>query len=482
MNQDKREEIRVLIVEDDEDDYVLFLDYLREIKGKKFSVQWVSNFKEAVKELQKDCHDLYIFDYLLGAHTGLELISKASEAGCDDPIILLTGKGDQMIDMEAMRLGADDYLIKGEIDAEKLERSIRYALERSDAIKALRQSEEKYRSIFERSRDMIYITDYDGNFIDFNDSAMRIFGYTRDEFHRLRAVDLYENSEDRKKFIDAMHKTGLVSDFEVRLKDKNGGKKLCLVSASIQKLNNDGKIYYQGIIHDITRRKKAERDLVIAEKLALTGRVVRTLAHEVRNPLTNINLAVEQIEDDLNNPDFLPYIEIIKRNGRRINDLITELLQSSKPSEVKAARHSINKVLDDTIALASDRAVLKNINIVKNYSHDICDVTVDQEKMKVAFLNIIINAIEAMPEKGGVLTITTTAKDDRCIITIEDNGTGISKDNIGKLFEPYFTGKPNGVGLGLATTHNILQSHNAGIEVDSEPGTGTKFIISLNLN
>lgn len=476
------DEIRVLIVEDDEDDYILFLDYLREIKGKNFQVKWISNYNEAVKELPKNCHDLYIFDYLLGAHTGLELISIASDAGCEGPVILLTGKGDQLIDLEAMRLGADDYLIKGEIDAEKLERSIRYALERSDAVKALRQSEEKYRNIFESSRDMIYITDFDGNFIDFNDSAMRIFGYTREEFYELNAANLYENKEDRRKFQDAMQRTGLVSDFEAVLKDKKGDRKLCLISASIQKLFNDGKIYYQGIIHDITRRKKVERDIIISEKMALTSRVVRMLAHEVRNPLTNINLAVEQIEDELTNPNYGNYLEIIKRNGRRINDLITELLQSSRPTDVSVSKHSVNQVLDEALNLAMDRATLKNIRIEKYYSDNLCDVVIDQEKIKIAFLNIIINAIEAMPEKGGVLTLNTLLVDNKCVVIIKDNGIGIGKENIGKLFEPYFTGKPNGVGLGLATTHNILQSHKAGIEVESEVGKGTKFIITLNLD
>jgi PAS domain S-box-containing protein len=480
MEQHK-DKIRVLIVEDDEDDYVLFSEYLREIKGKKFEVKWISNYKDAVQELRLNCHDLYVFDYLLGSHTGLELISRASEAGCDQPIILLTGKGDQMIDMEAMRLGADDYLVKGEIDSEKLERSIRYALERSYALNALKESEEKHRNIFERSRDMIYITDEEGKFIDFNDSAVRIFGYSREELFNLHAIDLYDSKDDRQKFLDAMHKTGVVSDFEVTLKDKSGGKRYCLISATVQRLNNDGKIYYQGIIHDITRRKKAERDLIIAEKLALTGRVVRTLAHEVRNPLTNINLAIEQIEDDLKNPEFEPYIEIIKRNGRRINDLITELLQSSKPSDVKALQYPIHQLLEETIALAEDRAILKNIHIQKEIDGELCNVKIDPEKMKVALLNIIINAIEAMPERDGVLKISTQMKEDKCIISIEDNGTGITKENIGKLFEPYYTGKPNGVGLGLATTHNILQSHNAGIEVESESGVGTRFIISLNV-
>jgi signal transduction histidine kinase len=181
-------------------------------------------------------------------------------------------------------------------------------------------------------------------------------------------------------------------------------------------------------------------------------------------------------------PDLDTYFDIIKRNSKRINDLITDLLHSSKPTEVKTLKYSINDVLDETLQMAMDRLTLKGIKVIKDYADDICDVHLDKEKIKIALLDIIINAIEAMPEKEGVLKITTGTHESKCVVHIEDNGTGISKELIGRLFEPYFTNKTNGVGLGLATTHNILQSHKAVIDVESDIGKGTRFTIIFDAN
>jgi signal transduction histidine kinase len=218
---------------------------------------------------------------------------------------------------------------------------------------------------------------------------------------------------------------------------------------------------------------------LIAEKLAVTGRIVRTLAHEIRNPLTNINLSIEQIQSETSNDELIPYFDIIKRNTKRINDLITDLLKSSRPTEVSRQKTSIHQILDETIAMAIDRITLKNIKLITEFEKAECDIMVDKEKIKIALLNIIINAVEAMPQNEGILRISTTKNESKCVIIIEDNGTGISREHIGRLFEPYFTNKTSGVGLGLATTHNILQSHNAVIDVESEIGKGSRFIITI---
>lgn len=476
----QRRPIRILVVEDDEDDFILLKDYCSDIRNYVFVVDWISGYRDAVNAIRRQAYDLYFFDYLLGANTGIELLKEVS-GDVAGPVIFLTGKGDRNTDMQAMKYGASDYLVKTEIDSEKLERSIRYALDNYYTLRALKESEERYRSIFERSRDMIYITDKVGKFLTVNESASRIFGYSKEEFLQLRASDLYFNRDDRRLYLEAINKTGVVSNFEVALKDKFNNVKHCIVSGSLQVMGEDAQIFYHGIIHDITRRKKIEKDLLIAEKLAVTGRIVRTLAHEVRNPLTNINLAVEQIEEDNKNGELNILTEIIKRNGRRINDLISELLQSSKPAEVNPEPITVKKLLEDTITLANDRILLKNIHVHRKFGDENSKVSVDLPKMRIALLNIIINAIEAMPQSGGELMLSTYEEDGRTIISIKDNGSGIAKDDLSRLFEPYFTAKVNGVGLGLATTHNIIKSHGGSIDVESEPGKGTNFVIALKV-
>ncbi|MEO6315003.1 MAG: CHASE3 domain-containing protein [Chitinophagaceae bacterium] len=217
------------------------------------------------------------------------------------------------------------------------------------------------------------------------------------------------------------------------------------------------------------------------EKFASTGRIARTIAHEVRNPLTNINLAMEQLKSDVQeNDDNAILFEMVNRNSNRINQLITDLLNSTKFAELSYNKTSINVLLDDALELAQDRVALYNITVVKNYSDDICAVAVDKEKLKIAFLNIIVNAIEAMEPGKGILTVSTKGENNKCVIEIADNGSGMDKESMGRLFEPYFTSKPKGNGLGLTNTQNIILNHKGTIQAESEKGGGTTFIIALD--
>lgn len=216
------------------------------------------------------------------------------------------------------------------------------------------------------------------------------------------------------------------------------------------------------------------------EKFAVTGRISRTIAHEVRNPLTNINLAVEHLRSEVElKEDVSMLFEMITRNTDRINQLISNLLNSTRTSDLEFVKASINDVLDKSLEFAQDRIDLKKIKVVKNYDPDICPILVNNEKIYIAFLNIIVNAIEAMDEHG-TLQLSTENIKDRCVARIKDTGKGMSKVDVGKLFEPYFTTKENGHGLGLTNTQNIILSHKANIAAESEPNKGTTFIVTFN--
>lgn len=233
-------------------------------------------------------------------------------------------------------------------------------------------------------------------------------------------------------------------------------------------------------------RREADRRLTEyhkMEKFAATGRIARTIAHEVRNPLTNINLAVEQLQTELDgyrpkNGEHM--LEMISRNSDRINLLITDLLNSTKFTDLVYSTVSVNDLLDDTLELARDRIQLKNIAVVKNYAAAIRTIAVDVERIKIAFLNIIVNAVEAMEPGKGVLRLATLSREDKCIILITDNGPGIAEESQSRIFEPYFTSKPKGTGLGLTNTQNIILNHNGQIAFESKKGEGTTFTIQLN--
>lgn len=216
------------------------------------------------------------------------------------------------------------------------------------------------------------------------------------------------------------------------------------------------------------------------EKYSVTGRIARTIAHEVRNPLTNINLAAEQLRSEFGPTDATEMLfTMIARNSDRINQLVSDLLNSTRVSELSFESVSVNTILNDSLDLARDRIELKHIEVIRDYDGEICPISVDGDKIKIAFLNIIVNAIEAMEDRG-ILKIQTENKNNRCIIRISDNGKGMVKSEMGKLFEPYFTTKEKGNGLGLANSQNIILGHNGSISAKSEEGKGTTFTISFN--
>jgi signal transduction histidine kinase len=203
------------------------------------------------------------------------------------------------------------------------------------------------------------------------------------------------------------------------------------------------------------------------------------LAHEVRNPLSTINLSVEMLKATMTDPDQLLYLDVILRGSARINDLVTDLLLSCESDEIHLEKCTMSQLLEEVLFTIKDRIMLKNVVVRKDYTTMDCKVLVNKQKMKIALTNIIINALDAIASKNGKLKLVTKSINGRCEIDIEDNGIGISPENLKNIFKPFFTNKPGGLGLGLSTTLDILHSNHANVDVQSEEGRGTRFIISF---
>ena len=467
---------RILIVDDDEDDFFITNQYIKNIKGYNFNVEWRYDYKSAIQDVCKKKYDLYLVDYYLGAKTGLDFIKEAFDKKCDEPIIILTGRAAPELDAEVMHAGAVDYLIKGEMDTEKLERCIRHVIEKSVSVRTLKSNERKFRHIFERSKDAVFLIDVNTMlFTDVNEATNLLFEYDSDEIKTVSILDLVVNEVD-KIMIKNQLQSGEINDKEIQMHTKNNELIHGILSLS-KEADSGGKAFLQGIIHDITELKKIEKNNVRIEKLGMAERLVRTLAHEVRNPLNNINLSLEQLTEEMRSEDANLYLEIITRNSKRIETLITELLGASRP-EIMLKENDLVDILKESIDAAADRIMLRHIKMKNSFPDKVLKINADKEKLKIAFLNIIINAVEAM-EENGQLTLHLEELKDEYTLSISDNGCGISEDNISRLFEPYFTAKKNGMGLGLAATMNILQSHNAAIEVTSKLNEGTTFLITI---
>ena len=234
-------------------------------------------------------------------------------------------------------------------------------------------------------------------------------------------------------------------------------------------------------VEQLAELNKELIELRSLEKYGVTGRIARTIAHEVRNPLTNINLSIEQLRTEVENTETTKmFFDMVTRNSDRINALLSDLLNSTRIAELNMEEVNVNKVIEESLELAKDRIELKHIKVVKKYDPDPCIISVDVDKIRIAFLNIIVNAIEAMDPQGR-LTIATHNRNNKCVVSVQDTGIGMSKEQVDRLFEPYFTTKEKGNGLGLANAQNIIIGHGGSITGESEQGKGTTFTITFKL-
>lgn len=204
-------------------------------------------------------------------------------------------------------------------------------------------------------------------------------------------------------------------------------------------------------------------------------RMVRMLAHEIRNPLTNINLAVGELELSIKGTDLELYLDIIIRSSVKINDLLNDLLKNHQAAEKQTKEHSIHQLLDEALEVAGDRIRLKNVTVRKDYAVGDFRISLNRLEMKIALTNIIINALDAMTSENGELKLVTKLIEGKYALQIEDNGCGINQENLKNIFKPYFTKTPGGLGLGLDTVHKILRANHVGVVVESNEGEGTRF-------
>lgn len=342
-------------------------------------------------------------------------------------------------------------------------------------------TDERFRTLFEESMDAIFTTNETYQLIDANRALSELFGYTTDQLDRLDFGRLFHSKEDFAAFKEIINRQDGADEVEVRLKTKAGKIRQCLINCVLLDDEALGHRIFLGVIRDITKRKQAERSILRAEKLAVTGKIARSIAHEVRNPLTNLTLALDQLKEEISGEveDAELYFSIITRNAERISKLISDLLNSSKPKSLNRLAQPINTLLRSALDLVADRLKLQGMQLTLDLMRDEVEYPLDTDQFQVAIVNLLVNAIEAMNPHEGHLTVKSTEEEQMIHIIIGDNGRGISQDNINQLFEPFYTAKKEGTGLGLTTVQNIIHSHGGEIDVSSQVGQGTTFTISF---
>lgn len=489
--------LKILLVEDDEDDYVLTRDLCAEVRRDRYDLEWVASFELARARLAARAHDVYLVDCRLGAHSGLDLLREAIAAGCPAPIILLTGLGDRSLDVEAMASGAADYLVKGQINAPLLERSISHSLQRKLDERKLRESEEQYRLLFDCNPHPMWVADrLSLAFLAVNDAAIRLYGYTRAEFLAMSLKDLSPPME--RESWGGQAEPDVLPARNVGLPviwshaKKNG--EVITVEITWNELAFQGTTAAMVLANDISLRLGLEAHLRQAQKLDSLGTLAGGVAHDFNNLLNIIaGYATRLQQSQPEHPKTQQTAEAIQKAVHRGAGLVRQILTFARKADVILQPVQLNSLAEELASLLAEtfpRAITLNLRLAP----DLPLITADPNQLHQAILNLCVNARDAMGQSGS-LTISTSrvpaaevrhrwpsAEDtDHACISVADTGHGMDELTRSKIFEPFFTTKARdrGTGLGLAVVYGVVQSHRGLIDVRSAVGAGSVFHLYL---
>lgn len=471
--------VRILIADDDPN-VRRSLSLILENKG--FSPVVVASGAEALAGIAQEPVSLALIDLRLEDMSGLELMQEIETQTPGTDYIVITGYASQATAIEAINLGAYSY-VKKPYEVEQLLVTIRRALEKQQAERALRESEEKYSNLFRFSNDGIFLYDLDGRILDANQRVLDKFGYSRAELLAMAVPELHppEVLEVSLSAFEQIAADGVVN-FEITFRKKSGDVFPAEVSSSLFEFG--GKRVIQGIVRDITGRKRLEEELLKVQKLESVGILAGGIAHDFNNILTailgNIGLAKMHAELDTRLQQRLVKAE---KACLRARDLTQQLLTFSKGGVPIRKIASVATLIEETAEFAVRGTNVYCMTLVPD---DLWPVDIDEGQISQVINNLVLNAAQAMPEGGTVeVRAQGVSLDEGQVlalpagryveVSIEDHGVGIPEKHLSKIFDPYFTTKQQGSGLGLATCYAIIKNHDGAVTVESELGAGTVF-------
>jgi signal transduction histidine kinase len=265
--------------------------------------------------------------------------------------------------------------------------------------------------------------------------------------------------------------------YRYRLNKKN----TLFLEKQVQDRTKDLRRANEQLTSEIKERKLLENQLIRSERLAAVGELSAGIAHEIRNPLGNISssaqICLAKYEPSEKIKSFL---EIIQEESEKANAIIKSLLDFANPREIKLKKASLDTIINEVLNSVNARALESNIRIKLSLKPDLPQIMLDEEWIKQAIQNLLLNAFQAMPQ-GGRLNIATGFGKNYLKLTIEDDGCGISSENLTKVFDPFFTTREDGVGLGLSLCHQIISDHKGKMHIESKENIGTKVILTFPL-
>jgi len=497
------EQLKLVIIEDNDAHFQL----IKRAVLKAFPDISINYFQEAASCLEKLDEinpDVVIADYFLPGMNGIEFLESLNQEKIGIPVIIITGQGDENIAIQAMKLGAWDYLVKsGEfftlipsvIDKVVRERKIKASLE---------DSQRRFREIFSQSPIGIAVYDQNGLLVEANKSCMDIFGVS-DPVHMkgFRLVNAPNASPELKARLlngetiryEAPFDFDKVNGLELFERNRSGTAYLEIVITPMVDGSDRGINGYLVQIQDITRRKLAEEEKkqLQVQRMESILTLAGGIAHDFNNALSGITGNIELLKMDL--PDIASidrYIDAMSNAAQRMVRLTDQLLAYARGGRYRPTNISLSKFVEETLPMIQHK-IAPHICVKTNLADDIFKVEADMTQMHMVLFAVVINAAEAIEGQGQIIIRTSNKEIDEGIakynpglkpgryacLRVQDDGKGMDAETKSKIFEPFFTRKFKGRGLGMAAVYGVVKNHGGWISVDSQLGKGTLVRIYL---
>ena len=482
-----------------------------------YEVATAENGIAGLKRCQEVLPQIVITDIRMPGMDGLQVLAEIKKKFSDIEVIVATAYGEMELAIRALQLDASDFINKP-INDEELQLALKRAQDRYTSRKQLadytallekehaqtsRQLVKTFdfqKNLIESSMDGILACDGNGTIVSFNKSMERLSGYSRDAvIHKMDISRLFAPGEEKR--------------LRAELKgEKYGGKKRLALYETQLIGNSDRKIPVQvsasvlmgggredGLVcffRDLREVRKLEREMadqariLHQDKMMSLGRLAASVVHEINNPLSGIlnylRLMIRIINrgalDEKQRQKFQRYLDLVENETERCSDIISSLLTFSRKSPPDFGEVKVDELLNRCMILSQHKLELSNIRPLISIEPGIPPITGDFNQLQQCVINLIFNAIDAMPD-GGTLTLKGryAAPNGQVQIIVSDNGPGIAPEDLPHIFEPFFTTKNEGygVGLGLSTVYGIVERHDGKVIVDSRKGQGSKFTIEL---
>jgi PAS domain S-box-containing protein len=505
--------IHLLLIEDNAGDAELLREMLAEARGMSFELEWTETLSQGIERLASSGIDVVLLDLTLTDSSGLETLRRLRAASPRAPVVVvLSGLSDEEISFQAVQEGAQDYLIKGQVDSSLLIRSIRYALERGQeqealrtahaelenrvrertaelvkANEALRNSQHLLQDILDNSTAMISVKDPQGRYILVNHGYERLFHSNSESLVGKTIFDLLSpehahrvSASDQRVFA-----SGKVLETEESIPHDDGLHTYIVIKSPLR--DAEGKPYALcSIATDITEWKRLQADLTRASRVSSMGELSASLAHEIIQPIaaavTNANsclLWLSREEPDLE--EARAAASRIVQSGRRAGEIIKRIRLLFKQDNLEWEWVDLNEIIREMVLLLHTEAILYSVFVQTELTADLPAVRGDRVQLQQVLMNLMMNSIDAMKDTDGrrEITIQSQHEDGQVLISVSDTGVGLPPEQEDKIFSAFFTTKTHGTGMGLRISRSIIESHGGRLWAADNSPRGARFCFTL---